>query len=141
MATEQPSAFDRLVVGQFMERKVQYAHPQTKADVVASLMIEGFGSVPIVGEDLRLIGVVSEFDLLASLERGQRWSRLTARDIMSPNPYSIRAETDVRTLIHVLQSSNLIRVPVVDEAGKLIGIVARRDIVRGYLNVEAVRGE
>lgn len=136
MATEQPSAFDRLVVGQFMERKVQYAHPQTKADVVASLMIEGFGSVPIVGEDLRLIGIVSEFDLLASLERGQRWSGLTARDIMSLNPYSVREETDVGTLIHVFLASHLIRVPVVDSEGKLIGIIARRDLLKRYLSTE-----
>jgi CBS domain-containing protein len=56
---------------------------------------------------------------------------------MSPNPYSVRAETDVRTLIHVLRSSNLIRVPVVDAEGRLIGIVARRDILKRYLSTEA----
>lgn len=134
MATEQPSAFFRLLVGQVMETKVQYAHPQAKADVVASLMIEGFGSVPIVDEGRCLIGIVSEFDLLASLERGEQWSELPARDIMSPNPYSVRAETDVLTLIHVLRSSHLIRVPVVDAEGRLIGIVARRDLLCAYLN-------
>jgi CBS domain-containing protein len=40
----------------------------------------------------------------------------------------------MRTLIGVLQTNHLIRVPVVDQDGKLIGIVARRDIVRGYLS-------
>lgn len=133
---ERASGFDRLTVGRFMETEVQYGHRQTKADVLASMMIEGFGAVPIVDEGRRLVGIVSEFDLLASLEKGGKWGQLSAQDIMSPNPYSVRPETDVGTLIHVLQASNLIRVPVVDAEDRLIGIVARRDLIRGYLNYE-----
>ena len=37
------------------------------------------------------------------------------------------------TLVDVLQNNHLIRVPVLDNVGKLIGIVARRDLLRGYL--------
>ena len=128
--------FCRLTVVRFMERDVQYAHRRTKADVLASQMIEGFGAVPIVDEKQRLVGIVSEYDLLVALEKGRRWSELSAEDIMSPNPYSVRQETDVGTLIHVFQASHLIRVPVVDADDKLIGIVARRDILREYLNCQ-----
>jgi len=126
--------FSRLTVARFMEKDVQVGHAQTKADVLASQMIEGFGAVPIVDERQRLIGIVSEHDLLAALERGHAWSKLAAGDIMSPNPYSVRPETELGTLLHVLRTSQMIRVPVVDAEGKLIGIVARRDILRGYLN-------
>ncbi len=56
---------------------------------------------------------------------------------MVRNPYSVRPETDLATLIHVLRASDLIRVPVVDAEEKLVGIVARRDIVRTYLNLNA----
>lgn len=126
--------FGRLAVARFMERDVQYAAPRTKASEVASMMMEGFGAVPIVDEQQRLVGIVSEYDLLASLEKGHRWSELSAQDVMTPNPYSVKPETDVATLVHVLLKSNLIRVPVVDADDKLIGIVARRDILRAYLN-------
>lgn len=126
--------FSRLTVARFMEKDVQIGHLQTKADVLASQMIEGFGAVPIVDEQQRLIGIVSEHDLLSSLERGHNWSKLAAGDIMSPNPYSVRPETELGTLVHVLRASQMIRVPVVDAQGKLIGIIARRDILRGYLN-------
>jgi CBS-domain-containing membrane protein len=129
--------FERLTVARFMERDVQSAHEGTKADVIASRMIEGFGSVPIVDARQRLIGIVSEYDLLASLQRGQKWSDVTARDIMAPNPYAVRPETNVATLVHVLLKSNLIRAPVVDKEGTLVGIVARRDILRAYLNYGA----
>jgi CBS domain-containing protein len=53
---------------------------------------------------------------------------------MTPNPYSVRPDTDLATLLHVLQVSNLIHVPVVVAEERLVGIVARRDILRAYLN-------
>ena len=131
------SEFERLMVARFMERDVQSAHEGTKANVIASMMVEGFGSVPIVDNKQCLIGLVSEYDLLVSLKRGHKWSDVTARDIMAPNPYSIRPETNVATLVHVLLKSDLIRAPVVNKDNILIGIVARRDILRAYLNYGA----
>lgn len=122
-----------MVVGDIMEEDVRTAHEETRADVVASLMIEGFGSVPIIDGQQRLIGVVSEHDLLAALDGGRRWEDLKVQDIMSRNPYSVRKETMVTTLIHVLKASDLIRVPVVDARNRLVGIVARRDVVRACL--------
>lgn len=138
-AVRPSTAFERLTVARFMESDVQSAHEGTKADVIASMMIEGFGSVPIVDARQRLVGVVSEYDLLASLERGHKWSDVTARDIMARNPYAIRPETNVATLVHVLLKSDLIRAPVVDGEGTLVGIVARRDLLRAYLNYGADR--
>lgn len=129
--------FDRLTVARFMEKDVQYVHATTRASVIASMMIEGFGSVPVVDGRQRLIGVVSEYDLLASLQQGRKWSDVTAEEIMARHPYAIRPETDVATLVHVLLKSDLIRVPVVDKDETLIGIVARRDILRAYLNYGA----
>jgi CBS domain-containing protein len=126
--------FAGVPIAGIMEKDVQYAHPRTKTDVVASMMIEGFGAVPVVDDDLKLVGIVTEHDLLAALDRGLEWSHLAAEDIMARNPYSVRPETDLATLIHVLRASDLIRVPVVDAKEKLIGIIARRDIVRACLN-------
>lgn len=128
------TGFDRLAVARFMEQDVRSATPNTRADVIASIMIEGFGAVPIVDEQRRLVGIVSEYDLLASLAQRHTWSDLSAKDIVTFNPYSVRPETNMGTLIHVLLASNLIHVPVVEADNRLIGIVARRDILRAYLN-------
>jgi CBS-domain-containing membrane protein len=48
-----------------MRKWVQSAHLKTKGDVIASLMIEGFGTVPVVDAKDKLLGIVSEHDLLA----------------------------------------------------------------------------
>jgi CBS-domain-containing membrane protein len=126
--------FGRLTVARFMVGDVQTARRETTASQIAEMMLEGFGAVPIVDATQRLIGIVTEHDLLTSLERNQKWGDVLAQDIMTPNPYSVRPDTDLATLVHVLRVSNLIRVPVIVAEEKLVGIVARRDILRAYLN-------
>jgi len=125
--------FGQMTVGQLMEKCVQSANRDSKAELLASYMMEGFGSVPIVDDSERLVGIVSEFDLLKSLRKGNQLNDVVASDIMTPNPISAIQGLDVPALIDILQNNHLIRVPVVDGQGKLIGIVARRDILRGYL--------
>ena len=125
--------FDSMIVGQVMETEVQSVRMSTKGDVIASLMIEGFGSVPVVENGRKLAGIVSEHDLLAAVDDGHELSTVLAKDIMTANPYSVRAETTLGTLVHVLRASDLVRVPVVDGKDKLVGIIARRDVLRSYL--------
>jgi CBS domain-containing protein len=127
------SKFGKLTVGAIMEKQVQSAEKDTKAEMIASYMMEGFGSVPIVDENNKLVGIVSEFDLLAALRKGKKLQHVAAGEILTANPVSVTQDTDVVTLMDVLQNNHLIRVPVLDNVGKLIGIVARRDLLRGYL--------
>ena len=133
LAALRDSKFGHMTVGNLMEKNVQSEKQETQAELLASEMMEGFGSVPIIDQAGRLTGIVSEFDLLNTLRKGQSLRDITAGEIMTPNPVSVTQHTDVLTAIDVLQNNHLIRVPVVDSTGKLIGILARRDILRGYL--------
>jgi CBS-domain-containing membrane protein len=125
--------FDSMTVSQVMEKEVQSVRLRTKGDLIASLMIEGFGAVPVVENGRKLAGIVSEHDLLAAVDDGQRLGAVSAKDVMTSNPYSVRPETTLGTLVHVLRASDLVRVPVVDDKDKLVGIIARRDVLRTYL--------
>ena len=125
--------FSDMMVKQVMQKMVQSAHLKTKGDVIASLMIEGFGAVPVVDAKDKLLGIVSEHDLLAALDDGHKLGAVTAGEIMTYNPYSIHPEAMLPTLVHVFRASDLIRVPVVDVKDKLVGIIARRDVLRAYL--------
>ncbi len=133
--------FDSMTVSQVMEKEVQSVRLRTKGDVIASLMIEGFGAVPVVENGRKLAGIVSEHDLLAAVDDGHHLGTVLAKDIMTSNPYSVRPETTLGTLVHVLRASDLVRVPVVDEKDKLIGIIARRDVLRTYLATGGKRQE
>ena len=125
--------FDSMTVSQVMEKEVQYVRLKTKGDVIASLMIEGFGAVPVVENGRRLTGIVSEHDVLGAVDDGHPLGTVAAKDIMTANPYSVRPEMTLGTLVHVLRASDLVRVPVVDAKDKLVGIIARRDVLRTYL--------
>ncbi|MCX5723130.1 MAG: CBS domain-containing protein [Nitrospirae bacterium] len=126
-------AFVDMMVKQVMQKRVQSAGLKTKGDVIASLMIKGFGSVPVVDAKKKLVGIVSEHDLLAAMDDGHQLRDMVACDVMTYNPYSVRLETSLPTLIHVFRASDLVRVPVVDAKGTLVGIIARRDVLRAYL--------
>ena len=125
--------FGLMTVKQVMQNRVQSAHLKTKGDVIASLMIEGFGAVPVVDATDKLLGIVSEHDLLAAMDDGHKLGAVSASEIMTCNPYSIHPEAILPTLVHVFRASDLIRVPVVDAKDKLVGIIARRDVLRAYL--------
>jgi CBS domain-containing protein len=133
--------FGSMTVKQVMEKRVQFVRLKTKGDVIASLMIKGFGAVPVVDDGRRLAGIVSEHDLLAAIDDGHKLGVLRAGDIMTGNPYSVRTETTLGTLVHVLRASDLVRVPVVDADDKLVGIIARRDVLRTYLAAGSSKGK
>ncbi|MEO6203380.1 MAG: CBS domain-containing protein [Nitrospirales bacterium] len=133
VAALRASKFGQLTVRSVMEKEVQSGMKDSEAKLLASYMMEGFGSVPIIDETSKLVGIVSEFDLLKALRKGKNLEDVMAGDIMTANPVSVTQDTNVLTLMDVLQNNHLIRVPVVDSKGKLIGIVARRDLLRGYL--------
>lgn len=125
--------FDSMTVNQVMETDVQFVPLKMKGDLIAALLTEGFGAVPVVEKGRKLVGIVSEHDLLAAVDDHHQLSAVTAKDIMTTNPYSVRPETTLGTMVHVLRASDLVRVPVVNAKEKLIGIIARRDLLQAYL--------
>ena len=117
-----------------MQDVVSYYSIEDTGDKLAGAITEGgFGSVPILASDRKVMGIVSEFDLLEAIANGKELSRVTAGEIMTREINSVTPDTPVLEIIQLLQSKHLIRIPVVDVNGVLAGIVARRDILLGYL--------
>ena len=134
--------FKTLEAEQFMQDVVTSYHVEDTVDRLAGAMSEGgFGSVPIVTKDGKLVGIVSEFDLLKAIEEGKDLEKVTAGDIMIKDPVTVARSTPAMDIIHLLQERHFIRTPVVDTDGKLTGVVSRRDIIQGYLRATTpVRG-
>jgi len=127
-----------LTVRDVMEDAIITVSPQAKGYTIARLMADGgVGSVPVVEEDLTLVGLVGEFDLLRVMDEGKDLGELTATDIMTRDVVTVTEEMLVTDVVHLLQSRHLIRVPVVN-GDSLVGIVARRDIVFAYVRAKAI---
>jgi CBS domain-containing protein len=54
---------------------------------------------------------------------------MTVREIMDPNPETVTPDTDVEAVIAVLRENELPGVPVVNDGGRLVGIVTETDLV------------
>lgn len=126
--------FKKMSASHFMQTDVYYYPKSATGDKLATaITMGGFGSVPIVDKGKKLVGIVSEFDLLRAIINGRELEKVTAEEIMTSNPISVAEETPSEAIIQLLQEKHLIRVPVVDKNGALMGVVARRDILQGYL--------
>lgn len=108
-------------------------------DIVIQLMSGAYSGFPVVDErDGQVIGVVTEFDLLKAVQEGKDFHTLTAEDIMSPVPICVEEDATVEQVIKTMTEQNIIRVPVVRK-GKLVGIIARADILSRLIEPEFVR--
>ena len=122
-----------LTVGQLMQDAVTTCTPRTDVSTIASMMTRrNLGSLPVVEQDGTLVGIVTEHDLLQAMIEGRDLRNISAMGIMSTVPVTV---TEDRTLVQVaelFQDRYITRVPVVRNK-KLVGILARRDLLFGYL--------
>ncbi len=145
-----------------MTTKVITVEPGTSVRDLASLLSErAISGVPVVEGD-RVIGVVSEGDLLHRAETGterrtesrrSRWfddrpreqsahdyiksHGRTVRDVMTQNVISVTETADLAEVAAVMETNRIKRVPVMRD-GKLVGIISRANLVRA---LAAAKGE
>jgi CBS domain-containing protein len=109
-----------------------------------------FSAVPVVDELRRVIGVVSEADLLRKVEyagadtprlfdsRRDRGGRAKARaatagELMSVPPVVALAGTAIAAAARQMDREDVKRLPVVDDLGRLVGVVTRSDLLKVHL--------
>lgn len=125
-------------------------------DIVAAVRAARVGAVPVTDEAGQVIGIVSERDLLirkasparavlrASLRHrsGQGEAAATAAGLMISPAVTIRAEATPKEAARLMRSRHLPSLPVVDVAGRLIGIVSQGDVLDTFTRPDtAIRRE
>jgi CBS domain-containing protein len=121
-----------LTVGQLMQDAVTRCTSRTDALTLTHMMTHrNFGSMPVVEEDGTLVGIVSEYDLLQVMIEGRDLRKVLATEIMSAHPVTVTEDQTLVQVADLFQDRYLTRVPVVRN-GKLVGILARRDLLFGY---------
>ena len=122
-----------------MTRPAISARKDTPAKDIAFEIFYGFFSgMPVTDSDGRVIGVVTEIDLLRQISRGKDVEKLTADEIMTKNPATVDITTSLDDILNIMIEKNVIRIPVT-EGGLLVGVIARRDILRYYFQPEHFR--
>ena len=116
---------------------------ETIVGVAATMKREDVGSVPVVEsrEDKKLIGIVTDRDLVVKvLAEGNHVDKATVRDAMTSNPASCRENDDVSKAVNLMSERQVRRMPIVDEAGRLTGIIAQADVAT-RVNRDETTGE
>jgi CBS domain-containing protein len=126
-----------------MTREVVTVAPDTSVKSVAEILAtRGFTAVPVVDDEHRLRGIVTEADVLRGRmlpdprlrlrrERGDGSAPppLLVRGVMTAPVRTVEATADVADIARLFVEERLRSVPVVDR-GRLVGIVSRRDLLR-----------
>ncbi|HEV7523348.1 MAG TPA: CBS domain-containing protein [Acidimicrobiia bacterium] len=145
------------LVRDVMTNPVLTLHPDEKVEHAADVLAErNVGALPVVDVDGKLVGILRDDDLIASearvhvptfinflglgmafpgemkhLEKElKKIAGATVGDIMQTDPPTVTSDATLEDVASILHERGVNSIPVVDEAGKVVGIVARADIVR-----------
>ncbi|CAB4314624.1 unnamed protein product [Prunus armeniaca] len=154
------------VVGDFMtpRKDLRVVKPTTTVDEAIELLVENrITGFPVIDDDWKLVGLVSDYDLLAldtisgqgrtdnSMfpEVDSSWKTFNevqnllsktngqvVGDLMTPAPVVVSETTNLEDVARLLLETKYRRLPVVDDSGKLVGIITRGNIIRAALQIK-----
>jgi acetoin utilization protein AcuB len=136
-----------MFVSRSMTRRVVTIGPEASIFEVQELMAQNrIRHIPVVEEGDKLVGIVSDRDLRSALpfrylkegvspEEQERLQRLRVKDIMTREVFTISPAYTIQDALLMIQNSKVGALPVVDEEGRLKGILSVRDLLRAFINV------
>ncbi|KOU22781.1 CBS domain-containing protein [Streptomyces sp. WM6368] len=136
----------RLKVADLMTDEVVSVAPGTGFKDVAKLLAQyDISGVPVLDDEDRVVGVVSQTDLLARTGSGSHPAEQSgtvagapsAGDVMSAPAVTVHAEETVADAARLMTRRSIERLPVVDVEDRLVGIVTRRDLLRMFLRPDS----
>jgi len=98
----------------------------TVADALGLMSENKIGGIPVVEKDKKLIGIVTNRDLRFEQDMNRPISEVMTRD----NIISISQQTDLEHAANILQRHKIEKLPIIDENGKLIGLITYKDITK-----------
>ena len=122
-----------LTVDQLMQDALFTCTARTDALTIGRLMTkQNFGGLPVIGENCDLVGLVTEYDLLQAMIGRRDLRKVLASEIMTTHPLTAREDMGLEEVANLFQDRYVTRLPVVRGA-RLVGIIARRDLLHGYM--------
>jgi acetoin utilization protein AcuB len=136
-----------MFIDKSMTRDVITIRPEaTLLDARARMDENHIRHLPVVREDNTVIGIITDCDLRSALpsvystelensKDRERISELKVGDVMTRNPVTISPMNTLEDAIMMMHKMRKGAFPVVDNEGKLKGIISTRDLIRAFINV------
>jgi CBS domain-containing protein len=112
-----------------MHKGAEWVAPETPIAQIATKMKElDVGALP-VGENDRLIGMVTDRDITCrGVANGHDIAKLTARDVMTKGIFYCRDSEELEDALRIMESRKIRRLPVIDEKKRMVGMLSLGDI-------------
>ena len=113
-----------------MHKGVDWVNPDTPVTEIAKLMREhDIGAIPI-GENDRLIGMVTDRDIVCKgvAANGFDLGRAMARDVMTEGIHCCREDDDLAKAVKHLEVLQIRRLPVINKSKRMVGILTLGDV-------------
>jgi CBS domain-containing protein len=126
---------DTIPVSKFMTKIVMTATLDQTIQSVCKIMNENnIGSVVIVKRGVsgnELVGIITERDIIRKIGEADLFTTQTPiRELMSTNLISIKPDNTISDAIGLMHGNNIRRLPVIDNDGKMVGIITDKDILK-----------
>ena len=117
-------------VREIMSTEAKCCSPTASLIEVARLMVEeDCGEIPVCDESGKPVGVLTDRDIVCRLvAKGKEPTTLSARDAMSSPVVTVTPDTSLEDCARLMEQYKVRRVPVVDEQGRCVGMVAQADL-------------
>jgi CBS domain-containing protein len=126
------SSLERMRAEEVMTPRVASVRPATSVERAARLMAEcDCGALPVIGEDGLLVGIVTDRDIaLRVVARGRDSRKAIIADCMTERVFACYAHESLAECMRQMARHQVRRLPIVNERGQLVGIVAQSDLAR-----------
>ena len=116
-----------------MSKNPAVVTPDTRLTEAARLMkTQDVGMLPVVDAEgsKRLVGVVTDRDITVRHVAEGHTQECSVREAMTSNVRTARPDDDVKDVMRLMGEEQVRRIPIVDERGQVVGVVAQADIAR-----------
>ncbi|MCL4475250.1 MAG: CBS domain-containing protein [Nitrospirae bacterium] len=125
-----------MVAKDIMHPRVSLPAKEKGLELLKKLMCP-YPALPVVNDNLEVIGVVSEYDILDALKEGRTIHEFSAESVMScghaehevcSTPVTVTTDTPIEDIVEIMYSLRFSILPVVENK-KLVGIISRKNII------------
>jgi CBS domain-containing protein len=126
-------------ISDLMEDEVLFVRSTSDLEqAIQSMIRHRVNGIPVVDDEMKVVGIVTEGDLIARSEMFDKdfnpaeLASLRVTELMTRNPIVIDSEADINNAIAIFAATNIKQIPVIKNS-RLVGVLARKDVIKGML--------
>jgi CBS-domain-containing membrane protein len=118
-------------VSEIMSGKAVSCRPEDNvADVAWKMWENDCGALPVIGQDGKVLGVVTDRDICIGVALKNRLaSNVAVKEVASGNVFACAHDIDVRTALQTMTDHKVRRLPVLNAEKKLVGVLSMNDVI------------